>query len=238
MDEWRILTWNVQGSRGFDLDFIRTHIVERGATIVVVQEIQRRQAQRLADVLRMEHQWARKHTPLPRFSEGLAIFARDPISSWSVEVITSAAPWSWRRRIVVGATVTSADGVPIRFLNVHLSAHAAADRRARELATVAAMNARARLDVIAGDFNADLNTMPNAAGPGHHDASPAGPPTCWAPGPRVGRPPATRLDGIFVNEPWVYGPASTPTTDLDRWAKVSDHLPVDVNVSRRDWSRR
>lgn len=233
MDEWRILTWNVQGGHRFDRKFIRAHIVERGATIVMVQEIQRRQARRLADVLHMDHRWARKHTPFPGFTEGMAILAPDPISSLTVDVVTSASPWSWRRRIVVGATITPPDGKSIRILNVHLSSHDASDRRVGELAAIANVNGRNHLDVIGGDFNTDLNASPTAAAFDHRDASPLGSPTCWAPGPRAGHGPVTRLDSIFVDEPWVIGTANTPTTELDRWAKVSDHLPVDVAISRR-----
>ena len=233
MDEWRILTWNVQGGHGFDREFIRAHIVERAATIVMVQEIQQRQTRHLADALHMDHRWARKHTPFPGFSEGLAILARDPISLLAIDVVTSAAPWRSRRRIVVGATATAPEGNSIRILNVHLSAHDASDRRARELATIANVNGRDQLDVIGGDFNTDLNASPTAAAFDHRDASPLGPPTSWAPGSRVGHAPITRLDSIFVDEAWVIGTSNTPTTELEHWAKVSDHLPVDVAITRR-----
>jgi endonuclease/exonuclease/phosphatase family metal-dependent hydrolase len=230
VNEWRVLTWNVQGGHGLDLGFIGAHITAQRPDVVAIQEIQRRQARRLGDVIDMAHRWARKHTPCPGFSEGMAIYATGPIKEFTAEVVTPAAPWSWRRRIVVRAVITNpATMQTLRLLNVHLSPHDAADRRAEELACVSRMDATQSIDVIAGDFNSDLTTAaPNLAR--HRDTTPNGPPTCWAPGPRIGRLPVQRLDGVFAADGWSTVASHTPTTDLDRWAAASDHLPVAVTL--------
>jgi endonuclease/exonuclease/phosphatase family metal-dependent hydrolase len=231
VSEWRVLTWNVQGSHGLDIALIRAHIVAERADVVLIQEIHRRQAKRLATALQMDHKWARKHTPFPGWSEGMAIFARRPISEHFVEVVTSAPPWSWRRRIIIGATVANDASSTLRILNVHLSPHDAAERRAAELRRIAELDETHGWDVIAGDFNAELMTSPALSD--HDDVAPHGPPTCWTSGPRSGRAPSQRLDGVFATPRWLGSELSTPSTDLDRWARVSDHLPVSVTIRER-----
>lgn len=232
MNEWRVLTWNVQGADGLDIDFVRAHIFAQRADIVVIQEIHHRQAKRLGLSLAMAHRWARKHMPFPGLSEGLAIYARHPITDFAVQIVTAAAPWSWRRRILVRATIAPASGaVPLRVMNVHLSPHGAAHRRALELTQINQIDEVHPVDVIAGDFNEAL-TITSPMFVRHRDTGPNGPPTCWPPGARRGRAPTQRLDGVFMADGWTAHASHTPTADFDRWAAVSDHLPVAVTIRR------
>lgn len=237
MQEWRVTTWNLQGSHGLDRRFVGEHITRERPDVFVIQEIMRRQARSLAADLGMRHVWARKHTPIPGRSEGLAILTPHAIGSWQSAMLTEALPWSWRRRILLRAQITrGADRLGV--INVHLSPHGAADRRAREFARIDAELDGGRacpgIDLIVGDFNDDPSVAAAALDPsfGAHDIGADGPATCWSPGDRTGRPPTFRVDGAIGVGQVAGVRASTPSTDLDRWAKVSDHLPVTVEARR------
>ncbi len=240
MQEWRVTTWNLQGSHGLDRRFVGEHITRERPDVFVIQEIMRRQARLLADDLAMTHVWARKHTPCPGRSEGMAILTPHAIGSWDSGVLTSARRWSWRRRIHVRAEILRGND-RLGVLNVHLSPHDATDRREREFARIDAMldatSPNRAIDLIVGDFNDDPSVAAAAFDPTFdaHDIGADGPATCWSPGNRSGRPPTFRVDGAIGVGQFVGVRASTPSTDLDRWAKVSDHLPVTVEA-RRDLS--
>jgi endonuclease/exonuclease/phosphatase family metal-dependent hydrolase len=224
------MTWNVQGGHGLDVGFVGARVLSEHADVVLIQEIQRRQARRLATIVGMHHRWARKHLPFPRFSEGMAIFAKAPIGRFTAEVITPAAWWSWRRRIVLRATIAhSSSASTLRVFNVHLSPHNATGRRAIELAELARLDSNDPADVIAGDFNAEI-AIASPSLVRHRDITANGLPTCWGPGPRIGRRPTQRLDGVFAAHHWTAHDSRTPSTELDQWARASDHLPVAVTL--------
>lgn len=231
MNPWRITTWNVQGSHGVDREFVGAHIAEMRPDVFVVQEILHRQAVALASDLSMHLAWARKHTPVPTRSEGMAILTPHRLAEHRSAVVTKAMPWSWRRRVIVSARIERGDE-SLRVVNAHLSPHALADRRTAEIKTIVD---RFPFDVLAGDFNDSVPaTAAKVSAIGAVvDASPTGPPTCWPPGPRVGRLPTTRMDGILSVPTFAPLSSFTPTDDLDRWAGVSDHLPVTVDLERR-----
>ncbi len=237
MQEWRVTTWNLQGSHGLDRRFVGEHIAAERPDVFVAQEIMRRQARSLAEDLAMEHVWARKHTPCPGRSEGLAILSTHPIESWESAVLTAAPPWSWRRRIFLRAQIIRGTD-RLEVLNVHLSPHDAGELRAREFARIGAEigdgPGRPGLDLIVGDFNDDPSVAAASFDPsfGAHDIGADASATCWSPGDRTGRLPAYRVDGAIGLGRFVGVRASTPSTDLDRWAKVSDHLPVTVEARR------
>lgn len=222
---WRITTWNLQGAFGVDCTFVSEHIRVQKSSVFVVQEVTARQAKRLAEVLRMQHIWARKHTPFPFRSEGLAILTSHRLLSTDTQVITNAMPWSWRRRILLRARISDGLDRSVDVVNVHLSAHSATKRRTVELAHVLLLQP----DVIAGDFNSDLTVLATEL-PNYFDSSPNGGPTCWTAGPRHQRPPTQRLDGIVVSN-LEASDSYTPSADLDRWSEISDHLPVTVSVA-------
>lgn len=221
----RITTWNIQGSRGTNLDFICAHITEQRSDIFVVQEATSRQATRLANRLGMQHVWARKHTAFPFFSEGLAVLTTNRIVTCTLDVVTAAPLWSWRRRVILRTHIEWPNGARLDLVNVHLSPHDAAERRAIELTHVASLG----VDVVVGDFNAEIDTVGQTLHP-LTDTAPGGTPTCWTAGSREGRGPTQRLDGILVAPTLRASNPHTPREDLDRWARVSDHLPVTVTV--------
>ena len=236
MQDWRVTTWNLQGSHGLDRSFVAEHISGARPDVLVVQEILRRQARLLADDLAMRHVWARKHTPLPGRSEGLAILTPHVIGSSGSGVLTSAPPWSWRRRIHLRAEIRRGSD-RLHVLNVHLSPHDASEQRVREVARIEAMVDRSvgrlAIDLIAGDFNDDPSVVAAAIDRRLNplDIGMGGPPTSMAPGPRTGRRPSFRADGAIAVGRLFGGRSSTPVTDLDRWAAVSDHLPVTIDAT-------
>jgi endonuclease/exonuclease/phosphatase family metal-dependent hydrolase len=237
VQDWRITTWNLQGSHGLDRRFVVEHIRRERPDVFVVQEIMRRQARSLAEDLAMEHVWARKHTPVPGRSEGMAILTPHAIGSWDSAVLTAAPQWSWRRRILLRAQIIrGTDRVGV--LNVHLSPHDAGELREREFARIEAELGggpdRPGIDLIVGDFNDDPSVAAASFDPslGAHDIGADASATCWSPGDRTGRLPGYRVDGAIGLGRFVGVRASTPSTDLDRWAKVSDHLPVTVEARR------
>ena len=244
MQDWRITTWNLQGSRGLDRAFVCAHINTIRPDVFAVQEVTRRQARALSVTLGMTHVWVRKHTPFPGMAEGMAILTAYPIASSSTEVLTPAPPWSWRRRVFIRAQINRNEH-HLGVLNVHLSPHDGDEARRTELERVAAVAAldssgsvQGPVDVVVGDFNDDVSFATAAlltSGPAL-DVGAGGPPTCWTPGIRAGRPPTHRMDGGIAIGAVVGVRASTPTVDLDRWAQVSDHLPVPIDVRRDDRS--
>ena len=119
----RVLTWNVQGSAGLDVDAVARHIREQSPDVVALQEVQRRQAARLARALAMPgRRWAFKHWPIIRRAEGLAVLTPHRSSPSTAFRIRGGPIWTWRR----GSGSTSpidTGAVVVRVLDVHLSPH-------------------------------------------------------------------------------------------------------------------
>ena len=73
----RILTWNVQGGQGVDVDAVVSVVRAAAPEVVALQEVQRRQAAALAEALAMPaRRWAWKHWPVVSRAEGLAVLTR------------------------------------------------------------------------------------------------------------------------------------------------------------------
>ncbi|MET0578747.1 MAG: endonuclease/exonuclease/phosphatase family protein, partial [Ilumatobacteraceae bacterium] len=128
----RVLTWNVQGARGLDIE--RTAAVIRSVTpdVVALQEVQRRQASALAVALSLaSRRWAFKYWPVVSRAEGLAVLSRHPLAGAAPFLLRRRPFWDWRRRIGLDARLTVGDR-PVGVLDVHLSPHDDADRRTRE----------------------------------------------------------------------------------------------------------
>jgi len=118
----------------------------------------------------------------------------------------------------------------VRFVDTHLGAGVPAAERVRQANLVSA-----RADgavVIAGDLNA-RSAVRGAARVGgvrmdgcrtESSLGTASPATNWQPGPRVA-PPTQRLDYVLVRDSVEVVDAFVPT-DWERWAGLSDHLPV------------
>lgn len=84
MTAWRVLTWNILGSREQNLDVITEVISGYAADVVALQEVRQRQARGLARRLGWHIVWTRKHypsTPLVWWrAEGLALLTRGAVS--------------------------------------------------------------------------------------------------------------------------------------------------------------
>lgn len=240
----RLLTWNLQGREHPDLGQVAAHVEHLGADVVALQEVSRRQARRLAARLGWSVEWRFKHWSVVVPPEGLALLSPDPIQGTATTHLAHRyRPWSWRRRIAVGATVATPDG-PFGVVVVHLGAAVGDEERSRQARlAIGALDATgAPKGVLAGDLNthpgspvlavlgdAGLRDAWAAARPGE-----AGP-TNWRPGPRD-RPPTQRLDYVLVGDGLDVVAADVPgpgDADLGRFAALSDHLPLAVTVKGR-----
>lgn len=237
-DPLHVLTWNVQGSRGVDTAAVAEVIRRVGADVVLLQEIQRAQAARLAAAVDMPgHRWAFKHWTILRRAEGAAVMTRHRLVASDAFVLRRALFWSWRRRVALEATVER-DGSPFGVVDVHLSPHGDGQRRRHEARLILARIADAPHATVIGG---DLNELPG--GPAHAaftetgwtdawqaangDDELAGA-TNWTSGPRVGRPPTQRLDYVLAPPGWSVEGCSVPIPAArhDAAAALSDHLPV------------
>ena len=236
----RLTTWNLQGRAQPDLDAVIATIRRLGPDVVVLQEVQRRQAARLAGRLGWFHVWTWKHWPIVHRPEGLAIVSAQPIHGrrrWSLAA--GWRFWSWRRRVALGAHVHG-----FTVVNVHLGAGVGGAERRRQAAVVGAeAGARGAARVVAGD----LNTRPGSsvidafAAWGLVDASTRATrrdivgegATNW----RAERtaPPDQTLDFVLV-DPCVtvasVGVADGGESDWAAYGALSDHVPVTVDVLR------
>ncbi len=239
----RVLTWNLQGSAGLDIATAAAVVAAQSPDVVALQEVQRRQAARLAGVLGMSsRRWAFKHWPVRHRAEGLAVLSPHRIE-WSARFTLRRAPlWDWRRRIGIEAHVVRDDG-RCALIVLHLSPHDAAPARFAEAAAVLARASGGELPpLICGDLNDHPGEVAHAAfvqagwvdaweavhggAPGSDGA------TNWTAGPRAGRRPTQRIDYVLAP------PGSTVEecdvavggADLDELASLSDHLPLVASI--------
>lgn len=232
-----LVTWNLQGSAGVDIEGVAEVIAASGADVVLVQEIQRRQARRVAAALGMTHmRWAFKNLSPYTWPEGLAIFTNHRLRSTAAFVLRRSWSLNWRRRIALAAEIERGND---RFgvINVHLSPHD--DGASRDAEARIVVDRARRTDpcpVIAGD----LNDAPG--GPGYEVLARAGwsdawttdtladldGATNWSPGNRLGRPPDQRIDVVFVPPGWVVEDARVlaEVERFDWFAGRSDHVPL------------
>ncbi|MFP5320349.1 MAG: endonuclease/exonuclease/phosphatase family protein [Acidimicrobiia bacterium] len=236
----RVLTWNLQGRERPDLDAVADVVRAAHADVVALQEVQRRQARRLAAGLGWWVDWRFKHWSIVVPPEGLALLAPAPLAE--VERAHLAHRWrfwSHRRRIAVAGTLGTAEG-RLRVVGTHLGAGVGDDERVRQ----------ARLTVGAVDGTGavvgDLNTHPGSTVLGAYaeaglrdawdDARPGEPgPTNWRPGPRDAAP-TQRLDYVLVTDDLEVVAAELPAAGepgFGRFGELSDHLPLLAELRRR-----
>jgi endonuclease/exonuclease/phosphatase family metal-dependent hydrolase len=236
----RVVTWNVQGSHGLDVAVAAELLRAARPDVVALQEVQRRQAARLARALEVaSHRWELKHWPLVHHAEGLAVLTPHRLVSSARFRLRRGPFWSWRRRIGIDATVDTGT-VVVRLLDVHLSAD---DDPAVRVAEARLLVDRAGSAVPAPVIVGDLNDHPRdgahseLVGAGwvdawqrlHGDASGA---TNWTPGPRTGRPPTQRIDYVLAPSGSVIEEAAVldGSRSHDEMGVLSDHLPLVVTV--------
>jgi endonuclease/exonuclease/phosphatase family metal-dependent hydrolase len=231
-DPVRVVTWNLQGAHLADLPGVAARLRELAPDVVCLQEVQRRQFRGLRRVVGPFGLWSFKHWPVRTPAEGLGIAARAPIVRNRAFTVSRGEPWwSWRRRIAQ-AVVVERDGTLLRIVNTHLGAFVDDDARAHQARRI--MTIARDLHVVAGDLNvrpesgvlAEFLPLRDAWSVLHARAP--SPSTNWPAGPRVA-PPSQRLDYVCVAPSLRVLDVQIPT-DWERWAPLSDHLPVIVDL--------
>ncbi len=236
----RVLTWNLQGREEPDLDAVAAEIADRFPDVVVLQEVQRRQALALGARLGWSVEWRFKHWPVVVAAEGAAVLTPRPVAGVRTTCLAGFLTfWSWRRRIAL--RVDPGD-LGLVVVDTHLGAHVSDEERVRQAGLVAALAGRGPA-LVAGDLN-DLpgsRTLTAFAAAGFRDAWPEGAGadepghTNWEPGPRDG-PPTQRLDYVLVSADLAVVAAECPSPDepgFARYGRLSDHLPLVVSVETR-----
>ncbi|HEV8297325.1 MAG TPA: endonuclease/exonuclease/phosphatase family protein [Acidimicrobiales bacterium] len=236
-----LLTWNVQGRNGLDVAAVAARIQAIGAGLVLLQEVTASQAARVASALSWPPaQWFRKHDPVLKAAEGLAVLGVEPMDAVHEHVLRPAPIWSSRRRIAVIAQLRL-DGTVVAIANTHLTPHGDESARLAEGDRLVDLLDRTGVParVLAGDLNAGPTSPLLGAlrARGLRDAwdernahapEPAGA-TNWTRGRREGRPPTQRIDHVLVSAALQVVDARTvdPTAPgFDAYARLSDHLPV------------
>ena len=227
---WSVLTWNLHGSAGPDIEAAARSIRAQAPDIVVLQEVRKHHTEALARALTMRYSWALKHAPYTRVmwwrSEGMAILTPHLLDAVGHTEISDDQPMrSWRRRLAQWALVGRADRSMVMIYNLHLSPHQDADSRRSEARRVAAIVEEIGDDpppIVAGDFNdADdpsiIEVLPGVEHERPADTNPS-------------ESPSQLLDHVLLpanaTDVSVTVPAGGP-----EWAAISDHLPVTVRFA-------
>ena len=212
---------------------------EVGTDVLLLQEVQRGQARRIAKALgaRSAH-WGLKHWPVRVWAEGMAVLGLTvPVAVRSYPVTRRWEFWSWRRRLI---QIGHIDGVTL--VNVHLTPHGPTSEadRAREVGWLLDHVDRAATVVAAGDFNAQPRDVlfDRLTAVGLRDAWAATYPddltgglTNWS--GRRNRPPMRRLDYLWVSSGVDVDDVLVPAfgaDSFDRYPALSDHLPVTAEL--------
>jgi endonuclease/exonuclease/phosphatase family metal-dependent hydrolase len=244
-----LVSWNLKGSKGVDVHAVVDHIEATVADVVVLQEVQLRQARAIARSLGARSlQWGFKHWPIRTWPEGMAVIGVTRPAPARTHAITQRwMLWSSRRRFLqVGALSLDAEARPgpsVTLVNAHLSSGGNAAARALEAeAIVRRVAERGRQAVVAGDLNdlpgADVHARFRAAG--LRDVWSAlrgdepGPTNWrgWVPG--TPKPPTQRLDYVLVTQGLDPAAVSVPRhgdPDFAPFASISDHLPLAATVA-------
>lgn len=230
-----VMSWNLKGAAKPDLGRIAQEIGAEGADIVLAQEVQRRQAATLGELLGAAHTWRFKHWSIVRPAEGLAVFVRGgTVTARTIPLTARWLFWHHRRRIAIVAEVTTRAGDALTVVDLHLSSHDLTEARQGEIARLSALQ-EVRVGgqlIVGGDWNTDTRGVDLAplhrrglrdAWRAAHGADPQ-PPTCWPAGPRQD-PPDQHLDALLVGDAFDVRAAQIPA-DWARFAPLSDHLPV------------
>jgi len=229
---WTVTTWNLRGSAGPPIASVAARLRSLTSDVVVLQEVQRRQATSLAEALGMQHHWALKHYPwtplLKAKAEGLAILTPHALSATgSASVTPQRSHWSYRRRIVAWGLVERPDHSAYRVYDVHLIGGSATQDRLDQAQRVAALVAEhgGAPAIVAGDLN-------DADEPGVLDALPGIEGTATA-ATNPSDTPTQRIDHVLVPDAATEIAVKVPAGGAE-WGALSDHLPVTTTFSL-DW---
>jgi endonuclease/exonuclease/phosphatase family metal-dependent hydrolase len=229
---WTVTTWNLHGSTGPPIASVAARLRSLPSDVVVLQEIQRRQAASLSEALGMQHHWALKHYPwtplLKSKAEGLAILTPHTLSATgSASLTPQRSQWSYKRRIAAWGLVARPDHSAYRVYDIHLSGGNAAQDRLDQAQRVAALIAEhgGAPAIVAGDLNdadepAVIGALPGIEGSATAATNPAGTPT-------------DRIDHVVVPDAATDISVKVPTGGAE-WAALSDHLPVTTTFTL-DW---
>ena len=241
-----LTTWNLQGSHGLDVDEVVARVTASGTDVLLLQEVQRRQARAIARRLQARSRgWTFKHWPGHAASEGMAVMGVTRPAPLRRAVATTHRWrwWSYRRRIVQLASVRLAsDGPVLRLVNVHLSPHDAGGQlRAGEVTWLLRRAAAMAPVAMVGDFNAGpaaavLKQLRDAglrdAWADRHGDDPAIGLTNWS-GQPADIPPHQRIDYVWVSGEVAVKDATVPVhgqSGFEQLPLLSDHLPVTVTL--------
>jgi endonuclease/exonuclease/phosphatase family metal-dependent hydrolase len=239
------VTWNLRGSADPPLAAVADTVREISPDVLVLQEVRRHQARRLARRLGWQVSWHRKHHPYGPFvwwtTEGMALLTPHRLTeARSTSLTPGATTWNYRHRVAVQGLVTRPDTSAYRFVDLHLAsdddgAHARLDQARRALRWIAA--AGPAPIVIAGDFNdhADVEVV-TALGDGlRHDAWTAAPDRSSGDGATCPTDvPTKRLDHVLVPDSARVVCARVPAGG-EPWTAISDHLPLAVTFEE-EWA--
>jgi endonuclease/exonuclease/phosphatase family metal-dependent hydrolase len=239
-----VVTWNIKGSAQPDLDRVGQVLDSFGADIVALQEVRRRQVSALAQRLGwVSAQWSFKHLPLFSPAEGLALLSPHPLVTEQTDTLSEGAPfWSYRRRI---AQLCALDvgGRTLHIANTHL----ASDDRAARAAQAERLLTHVQADsLVVGDLNASAGGgvlqlfhgagLRDAWAELHPDAQGTEGATNWRARDPDDRP-SNRIDYVLVPAGFDHAAATVPSaddSDLTAYRRLSDHLPVRVEVETSD----
>jgi endonuclease/exonuclease/phosphatase family metal-dependent hydrolase len=236
-----VVTWNVHGSAGPDLDAAGERLRSFDPALVALQEVQQRQARALARRLGWRTAyWSFKHWPIRGLSEGHALLTPHRlVAARTVTLSRWMWPWTYRRRIAQLCEVETAAGERVRLANCHLASDDAAER----LAQARRLLARLQPDtVVVGDLNARPGSavlrrmldagLRDAWAEANLDAPAAEGVTNWRSSDPDDRP-TNRLDYVLVPDPYRVVEAAVPSADADliSYRRLSDHLPVRVELA-------
>ncbi len=230
IEPWTVLTWNVHGSERPNIAALAAAIRIESPDVVMVQEIRKKQAEALAQQLRMRYSWSVKHYPYTRamwrLAEGMAIMTPHLLDAVGHTEVSDDQPMrSWRRRIVQWGLVGRADRTMFMVYNLHLSPHDDADARRSEAERVSEIVANIGDDpqcIVAGDFNdaSDASIIDLLPGVEHVVAPMTNPSSA----------PSQVLDHVLLPADATDVTVSVPQGGPE-WAAFSDHLPVTVRFT-------
>ncbi len=223
------MTWNIHGSAKPSLRGVADWIDRCGASVVFLQEVQQRQASRIAELLEWKSlRWSLKHAPVVHPPEGMAILSSFPITSIATTVLSRRVlPTNYRRRIAQRATVQLPEEV-ITVCNVHLASGDTGERQG-QIARLRSVLIDALL--LGGDFNDKpfSEAMETIASFGFQRTESA--PTAWAIRDGSG-PPSLVIDHLLARNGAKIQRARTFSADEVRELhKLSDHLPVATQIN-------